>query len=339
MARLTIPKHTQDITRPILHHLNGDTSWLLQIPRPKEENRAFYNLLIDPWFTGPQIEGAAFLHSQRHVDPSAVQTIAELEDFLEATEREARGSVQRTPTLIDAVAISLAVTDHAHQGTLRQIDPNVPCFALERSTRLVASYGHFRSVTTIPFWLSGPSWRDTSVSVFSGGRDVRLAGVRQQPEDTAMLRLGFIVTLGGLDGSHGQTEAVAYIPHGIPAPHLTHLATASPKLTFVALLQAWHHEKFGITPGYPWPFGWLLGRFLHLDVVLGADDVLQAQELLQARYLIATHDEVKESKGLTSHFLERKEMSPADAIKDGRFDGSAVEAVVLQSGEHKVLTV
>ncbi|KAF2768257.1 hypothetical protein EJ03DRAFT_122956 [Teratosphaeria nubilosa] len=339
MAKLTVPKHTQDVTRPILHHLNGDTSWLLQVPRPQADKRAFYNLLIDPWFTGPQINGAAFLHSQSHIDPSAVQTIAELEDFLEATEREAKGSVQKTPTLIDTVAISLAVTDHAHQPTLSQIDPNVPCFALERSTKLVASYKHFKSVTTVPFWLSGPNWQDASVPVFSDGREVRLAGVKQQPDDTATLRLGFIITLGSLDGSQCQTEAIAYIPHGIPAPHLTHLAKASPKLNFVALLQAWHHEKFGITPTYPWPFGWLLGRYLHLDVVLGADDVLQAQKLLQARYLIATHDEVKESKGFTSQFLERREMSPADAIKDGKLDGSEVQALVLQSGEHQVLTM
>ena len=39
--------------RPILTHLNADTSWLLQLPyptdavRPAGRNR--YNILIDPW--------------------------------------------------------------------------------------------------------------------------------------------------------------------------------------------------------------------------------------------------------------------------------------------------
>ena len=39
--------------RPILTHLNADTSWLLQLPYPtdavKPAGRTRYNILIDPW--------------------------------------------------------------------------------------------------------------------------------------------------------------------------------------------------------------------------------------------------------------------------------------------------
>ena len=38
--------------RPVLTHLNADTSWLLQLPRPKQKvsaGRFCFNILIDPW--------------------------------------------------------------------------------------------------------------------------------------------------------------------------------------------------------------------------------------------------------------------------------------------------
>jgi hypothetical protein len=48
--------------RPLLHHLNADTSWLLQVPRPasaiKHGSRIYYNILIDPWFVGGQSDVA-----------------------------------------------------------------------------------------------------------------------------------------------------------------------------------------------------------------------------------------------------------------------------------------
>ena len=39
--------------RPILTHLNADTSWLLQLPYPRDAvkiaGRTRFNILIDPW--------------------------------------------------------------------------------------------------------------------------------------------------------------------------------------------------------------------------------------------------------------------------------------------------
>lgn len=48
--------------RPLLHHLNADTTWLLQLPRPqtavKKGGRYYYNILIDPWLSGGQSDVA-----------------------------------------------------------------------------------------------------------------------------------------------------------------------------------------------------------------------------------------------------------------------------------------
>lgn len=39
--------------RPILTHLNADTSWLLQLPYPRDAvkpaGRTRFNILVDPW--------------------------------------------------------------------------------------------------------------------------------------------------------------------------------------------------------------------------------------------------------------------------------------------------
>lgn len=120
--------------RPVLTHLNEDSSWLLQIPRPENAvrrgTRFYYNILVDPWLKGGQSDVASWFSQQFHATPSAVQTIAELEDLIRDVEALAMGA-HREPakdseelgnghgdTLIDAVAISHEFTDHCHKETL-----------------------------------------------------------------------------------------------------------------------------------------------------------------------------------------------------------------------------
>lgn len=45
--------------RPILTHLNGDSTWLLQLPRHGNSGRSRFNVLIDPWLSGPQTDVAS----------------------------------------------------------------------------------------------------------------------------------------------------------------------------------------------------------------------------------------------------------------------------------------
>ncbi len=46
--------------RPILTHLNSDTTWLLSLAYPPDakspSGRSRYNLLVDPWLQGIHVE-------------------------------------------------------------------------------------------------------------------------------------------------------------------------------------------------------------------------------------------------------------------------------------------
>lgn len=136
--------------RPILHHLNADTSWLLQIPRPASAiahgSRIYYNLLIDPWFVGGQSDVARWFSQQWHAVESAVKSIADVEMLIREVEILTgglrRGTCTKTnatadegerqeESFIDAVAISHEFTDHCHKETLMEVHPDVPVFATE----------------------------------------------------------------------------------------------------------------------------------------------------------------------------------------------------------------
>lgn len=97
--------------QPLLVHLNGDTTWLLQVPVPatehsqpppqtttakKEEEkkkdkrraRTHFNILIDPWLQGPQSDVASWFSTQWHVVAPSVRTIAELQTTLRQLEED-----------------------------------------------------------------------------------------------------------------------------------------------------------------------------------------------------------------------------------------------------------
>ena len=335
MAKLTATPSTK---RPVLYHLNGDTSWLLQIPRLQREEasgRLYYNILIDPWFTGPQSQIAPWFHEQSHTVPSAVQTVAELETFLATTERLAG----HEPSLLDAVIISLDGTDHAHPETLPQVHPDVPVFALELAAKVIRTWNHFKSVTTIPFWKSGVDWQAASVPVIAGR--ISVTSLLKSKLDLTNLHYGVLLTFDTQNGTgpsvqdeSREIEAVAYIPHGIPAHDLAHVDLAQPRIRCLALIQAFHNVKVGFPS---------VG--LQDDVVLGAHHALETARLLDAKYVVSTHDELKEERGVTAHFLSRKIMSISDAVNDEQHGNEVnsnkkshgMEQVVLGSGENKVL--
>ncbi|KAJ8105026.1 hypothetical protein OPT61_g10430 [Boeremia exigua] len=121
--------------RPLLHHLNADTSWLLQIPRPASAvahgSRVYYNILIDPWFVGGQADVAPWFSQQWHAAPSAVQSVAGVDELARQVEMLVGGPTDEGDTLVDAVAVSHEFTDHCHKATLLEVHPDVPVFATE----------------------------------------------------------------------------------------------------------------------------------------------------------------------------------------------------------------
>ena len=118
--------------RPLLTHLNADTTWLLSVPYPinstNPKKRTYFHILIDPWLRGGQSDVARFFSQQWHKQPSAVQTIAEVEDVIRGVEDVASGTGsedrQRDKTedsWIDVVAVSHEFTDHMHKETLLEV--------------------------------------------------------------------------------------------------------------------------------------------------------------------------------------------------------------------------
>ena len=143
--------------RPILHRLNNDTSFLLQLPRAaaaasKPGSKVFYNILVDPWLTGGQSDTAGWFTQQWHTARSAVQSVSEInvlareienlaskqqpnscyDAFHKKTYRTDLSSVSEVnETMIDVVVISHEFTDHCHKNTLMTLDRDVPIFAPE----------------------------------------------------------------------------------------------------------------------------------------------------------------------------------------------------------------
>jgi hypothetical protein len=125
--------------RPLLHHLNADSSWLLQIPRPVDETkrgRKYFNILIDPWLSGPQSDVASWFSTQWHASESKVGSIKEVEELIwriegraEEEEEEVKGD--RDGSSIDAVVICHEFTDHCHKDTLLELGKGVVVFATE----------------------------------------------------------------------------------------------------------------------------------------------------------------------------------------------------------------
>ncbi|KAJ4308828.1 hypothetical protein N0V94_009195 [Neodidymelliopsis sp. IMI 364377] len=327
--------------RPILHHLNADTSWLLQIPRPanavKHGSRVYYNVLIDPWFVGGQSDVAKWFSQQWHATPSAVQSIAEVEELVRQVELLAggmrRGSKRRAgaddESLVDAVAISHEFTDHCHKETLLEVHRDVPVFATEEASKLISSWSHFRTVTTTPTFTDDSDWHDFSLSPLPSWLSIsRLTAAGDSLYYHSALLITFAthpflsttprkqrsslsINGDGLEGSFSSAsaeaaEAVIYTPHGIPHAALSPIAKADPSLHVLAFLHGLHDVSISAAQ----------------QLNLGAKNGVLAQRILRARYWVATHDEVKKGGGFISWFLKRKVWTVEDALREARSEES-----------------
>ena len=186
--------------RPILTHLNADTSWLLQLPYPlharRHAGRSRLNILIDPWyvdhprrsnhlsnipyarFRGSQSDVASWFSCQWHATKSCIQSIAELNDLLQEIERIAQecesqshrqyiyGPAPKLQTnYIDAVIVSHEFTDHCNRLTLLELDTATPIYATGAAAQLIRSWDHFDTVNEIPpFDCTKANWRSTSLA-------------------------------------------------------------------------------------------------------------------------------------------------------------------------------
>ncbi|KAB5566112.1 hypothetical protein GE09DRAFT_1272525, partial [Coniochaeta sp. 2T2.1] len=310
--------------RPVLTHLNADTTWLLQLPypatSPSPDVRSHFNILIDPWLQGPQSDVASWFSTQWHVVPPCIETMEQLDSVLAELEGTQR---QEGKSTIDAVAISHEFTDHCHQATLLELPRTTPVFATEKAAELIRSWDHFENVVTMPGFPSDkqnlqeslghnllPSWIGIGRVVTAGNALYYHSAVL----------LAFTLDADTL-GQGNATESVIYSPHGVNASDLSCIKAAS--ISTIALLHGLHDVRIWMTK----------------QLNLGALNGLEAVRATGARYWIATHDEAKRGGGLISWFLQRTAYTLRDAVQSEEAKG-AMESyafVELGSGEGMVL--
>jgi hypothetical protein len=323
--------------RPILHHLNADTSWLLQIPRPanavKHGSRIYYNVLIDPWFVGGQSDVAKWFSQQFHATKSAVQSVAEVDELARQVEILAGGirmekrknnvaATAELETFVDAVAISHEFTDHCHKDTLLEVHRDVPVFATEHAANLISGWKHFRTVITTPTFKNDADWHDYSLAPLPSALLVTFATHPFLSHATPKKRSSLSIMGDGAEDLSSSTyteaaECVIYTPHGIPSAALTPIATAEPPLHTLAFLHGLHDVSISAAQ----------------QLNLGAKNGLLAQKMLRAKYWVATHDEVKQGGGFISWWLRRKAWTLEDALKEARAEMDGEDAHMGGSGD------
>ncbi|RYO31033.1 hypothetical protein AA0111_g5080 [Alternaria arborescens] len=351
--------------RPILHHLNADTSWLLQIPRPanavKHGSRIYYNVLIDPWFVGGQSDVAKWFSQQFHATESAVKSVAEVEELARQVEilagglRMGRKGRKRNieeveeESYVDCVAVSHEFTDHCHKETLLEVHRDVPVLATEQAANLISSWNHFRTVITTPTFTDNADWHDYSLSPLPSWLSIsRLTATGDSLYYHSALLITFAthpflstatpkkrlssLSING-DGAEDfssningeEAECVIYTPHGIPHEALSPIAKADPPLHTLAFLHGLHDVSISSAQ----------------QLNLGAKNGVLAQRILRAKYWVATHDEVKKGGGFISWFLRRKVWTVEDALKEARADDKGeftdVRFQDMRNGESRVL--
>ena len=285
---------------PKLTHLNADSTWLITTPRPKHDSvsgRIYYNILIDPWLQGFQVDGVSWFSKQWHAIEPAFKDLHELNAALREAEAKAKaedavqssnGGIKVEPleykpvsSFIDLVIVSHEFTDHCHRETLLQLDPSTPVIAAQKAANAINSWRYFDNVRVMPmFSVASSDWRNTSAAFLPPWLGVSRLVTGWDP---LYLHAAVLIAFGSaeenwVEGSqYGAAQAIIYSPHGILAQDLYQVKDAKPALETKALLHGLHDIDIGNA----------------IQINRGAVNGLKAQRILNAKYWITTHDEVK----------------------------------------------
>ncbi|ORX36228.1 hypothetical protein BD324DRAFT_481731 [Kockovaella imperatae] len=311
--------------RPILHHLNADTTWLIQLPVPNPStsstSRRWFNVLIDPWLFGPQSDVASWFSKQWHAIPPALASVPDVENLCRKVETITPGQEDPFDSSdhahpIDAIVLSHEFTDHTHQLTLCQMPKSTRVFAASKAAALVQSWNHFDSISEIPSLQDASEWRDQTISLIpevnTGEHTKSWVKVgRLQKEGDAFYYHSALAIIFDLSSSStpesAPVEAIVYTPHGVRAEALNVLQRSNDETD-----QTVHHpiQTLALLHGlHDVSLDW--GQQLNL----GAFNALSAQRVVESKYWIGTHDEVKKGGGLVSWFLRRKVYTVREALE------------------------
>ncbi|KAL9087930.1 MAG: hypothetical protein Q9159_003372 [Coniocarpon cinnabarinum] len=328
---------TNEPRRPLLHYLNGDSSWLLQLPRrplSQPSNRSqsqWYNILIDPWLTGDHIDYYKWFSQHWHAHDPAYPDIQSIERLIEKVENLTVDSTNNNKdqvdgqvtqggsegdaghgSQIDIVLISFEFTDHCHQKTLLQIDPRVPVFATTNAASLVKSWDHFESVIEVPLFFpaglkdseKGTDWRLRSHPLLP--QWLSLTRFVTGPFNVGDLHSALFIAFDcsdSVDGVGEDRKKSDTVAEGIIyTPHgiaPSHLESLGSADPPIDFLALFH--------------GTNVVRIAGGLVNLGAKNGLELQQKLRARHWFRTHDGENEGKGLVAKTLTCKDYPVAQA--------------------------
>lgn len=271
-----------------LHKLNGDTSWLLRLPRhsskTSSDEGSYYNLVLDPWLhPTPQIDGSPIFSRQTRIEPAAFTSIAQLDHWLHT---QSHGK-----EAIDAILFSHPFSDHVHPQTVTDPDSIV---VLRRATLFTTSDSlpALRSLkldAAIIVNLSSHAFRQDAdqAGVLPEGIAIQHLRARDWAVSPAWNKLhgGILVSC-----SNGQPVDILYSPHGItPVSLPPELKSDSAKSKRV-LIHSFDRQTLP-----------LIGT-----VACGFPNVLDLIPAFRPDMVLATHDENKRGEGIVGRLLRRE---------------------------------
>lgn len=153
-------------SRPIITYINGDVSWLVSFPRPATEQatarKAFYHVVIDPWFGQPSVVVTPMVLEMRLGREPGLPNRAAIDTAIAEIEQAVGKALVATDAdpAVDAIFV-MGRAEHFHRESLLQFAASTPLFAVAAVAGTAASWAHFDTVVTMSSWApTEKPWKD-----------------------------------------------------------------------------------------------------------------------------------------------------------------------------------
>ncbi|KAK2009468.1 hypothetical protein LZ32DRAFT_414926 [Colletotrichum eremochloae] len=266
--------------RPMLTLVNGDTTWLVSVPRPAvSKGKTFYHILVDPWLKGHADVVFSWIIRLQLKEKAALDSIEAVEDWIREIETVCGTAEGEHGRWLDAVLVTHTNLDHLHEPSLRTLSPSVQVLAVEDATTMISAMGHFETITAVPDFVHGEAWPATpdipgSLSIF-----------RLQSEGDKYTNLCHAVIIG-IPTEDGKSEAILYTPHGIEPESVEAARKANLDASFLAMLHP-------------------LNKCGNMGVVSrGVVEGLRIERANSVRHWVNTHDDNLKYSGILSYFMQ-----------------------------------
>ncbi|KAF9270857.1 hypothetical protein L218DRAFT_62175 [Marasmius fiardii PR-910] len=278
-----------------LHHLTGDNSWIITF----DDNENSLTLLLDPWFTEPDIQVHRFWLRQVHPPskPPQFSNFQSLQEFLTTQNRQ-----------VDGIIITFGYSDHLHRPTIEGVDEHITFFAFRRAAKTLRAWGRKfvyeieeepKSLKTVDAVVEADDRAERQPrTAFVDKLDVRLSFLQTTAPLWKDLAQGYlhgslIIKFAKLDGSGGK-GVIVYSPHGTPVKDMKIWIKRQRSKDFdvLAYMAGWNVARMP----------WLLGGVINF----GTPENVQIVQELSPRYWLRTHDEITTMTGFVSTVLKRE---------------------------------